>query len=366
MVKRIYFLEEFEGIGLQLASYIFMIKTSFRFLRIQKEIEKAHDFDGYNFYALFKDDWFSSFCGVTGYKGLLYYGCFSKMLGKIKPQKCLYYCENHAWEKALASAKNKINPGIKLFAYQHATVSRMLLNYFNDPLEFKTYDRYPMPLPEKIICNGRLTRKYMEESGYPESMLAVAEAIRYNHLKLASGTQNGDYRNIALVVLSISPQESSSLLSIAYQALKDMPGAIIWVKPHPFLSADKVIKEALIDRAKLSFEIKEGDLAEYLKEARVAIVGESSVALEALASGCHVISVNVPEWINMSPLNGITTDLIKIASSADELRGMVEEILNSRFDRVLNSLSSKKIINDFFYMNSNTNVPEKLLAILEN
>ena len=145
-----------------------------------------------------------------------------------------------------------------------------------------------------------------------------------------------------------------------------IPGAIIWVKPHPFLSADKVIKEALIDRAKLSFEIKEGDLAEYLKEARVAIVGESSVALEALASGCHVISVNVPEWINMSPLNGITTDLIKIASSADELRGMVEEILNSRFDRVLNSLSSKKIINDFFYMNSNTNVPEKLLAILEN
>ena len=364
--KRIYFLEEFGSIGLQLFSFVFMIKESFRFLKIQKEIEKKHDFDGYNFYSLFKDDWFSSFCGVAGYNGLLYYGCFSKMLQKIKPQKCLYYCEMHAWEKALASAKNKIDPSIRLFAYQHATVSRMLLNYFKDPVEFKNHDTYAMPLPEKIICNGPLTFRYMKESGYPESMLAVAEAIRYNHLKLFPDSQNGNCRNIVLIALSISPKESSSLLSVAYQAFKDMPGVIIWVKPHPFLSTDKVLKEALIDRFRFPFEIKEGNLPDYLKEVRIAIVGESSVALEALASGCHVISVNVPEWINMSPLNGIASEFIKIVSSAGELRCMVEKLLNSRFDRKMNLLSTRKIINDFFYLNNNTNAPEKLLEILEN
>ena len=99
---------------------------------------------------------------------------FKSALRKINSRKCLFFCEMHAWEKALVYARNTLGCQMSLFGYQSGTVSRMLLNYFESPVTFSFDGSYPLPLPSKIVCNGVLPHKYMLESGWPKEKILMA------------------------------------------------------------------------------------------------------------------------------------------------------------------------------------------------
>lgn len=362
----IFFLEEFNSVSVQLSSLLTMFKNGLRYLKIEKDVSRMHSFGGYNFYPVFKDDWYSSFVGYTGYKGILYYKAFESLLRKVKASKCLYLCEMHAWEKALISAREIVGCAMPLYGYQSGTVSRMLLNYFNYPNELINDNLYPMPLPEKVICDGRLPYNYMRDSGWPEDRISIAEAIRYNHLNKRMTPKYDRKKNVVLLAFSISSEESSSILNIAYESLRDLNGIEVWMKAHPFLHLKKVLEMSGILERDICFRIKDEPIEELLSEARMVISGQSGVSVQALLYGCQVIIVNVPEWINMSPLKDEESRLITSISSPEELKQAVIKVFGEEYNFEQYAHEAREIIDEYFCLNQHSDIPDKFLTLLRD
>ena len=367
-----YFLDEF----LDFKSLLNIIQTvalsCFKFLMIRKNIPELHFLEGedYNFYPLLKEEWYSSYVGGSAISGIVQYEMFKNMFKKHHfGDTCLYYFENHAWEKAMICARGHVKNNLKLFGYQHSTVTRMLLNYFNHKSETSEEKvSFPLPKPDKIICNGNIPFNYMKESGWPDEFLCIAEAIRYNNIKYVNRIPWVSRKDIFLIVLSICFEESVVLLNTIYEGFmtyNPTNSFSIWIKPHPFLNIKKVLKSSNIDLENTSFEIKEDSIENLLPIAKAVLVGgDSGVSVEALAFGCKVISLNTPERINMSSLRNMQSDCVVFTSSSKELIYIVNKQLFKLFDNNSSYKEMESIVHNFFYLNTNIAKPEKLLKCI--
>ena len=336
-----------------------------RFKKIERVLPDYHYFDQKApIYPILRKDWCRSFYGSSCVHGLLSLEAFKNMFKKLEGiRKGVYYCEMHAWEKALLAAKKMYANEMELFAYQHAAVSRMLLNYFNHPSELQEDNsKYAMPRPDKIACDGEITHGYFKESGWREDELTVVEAIRYSHLRDIVQCETKVKDNVILVAFSISIQESAAILNTVYEGLRDTTDIKVWLKPHPFLRMDLVFKKSGISPGDVQFEIRGGQIERLLPDVKGVIISESGVALEALAYGCKIISINLPDMINMSPLRGIQSSWIRHVNSADELREAVNELV--REDKENNREDIKELINQFFYFGKTSAKPERFLELL--
>jgi len=356
--------EEFSSLSLQISSFLRMLVFGLRFIRLERRIAACHEINGYNFYLLMRDDWYASFTGRIGYDGIMYYGMFKELLRRVKADRCLYYCEMHAWEKALAAARNAVSPDMRLLGYQHSTVPKMLLNYFFAPEELRGDVSYPLPLPDMLACNGFLHQSYMKESGWPEERLPIVEAIRFYHLKKHIGKEWKKSGNVVIVILSISIESSCALLNIIYEALQGVENVEIWLKPHPFLNLKEALALSEMHVTTGRFKIKDGSIEDLLIDARVAVVGDSSVAVEALAFGCSVITVSTPEMVNTSPLRGMTNRMISNVESPGELREKILSILNAPADIAPSASETADMLHNFFFLGSEDNIPKQFLKLL--
>lgn len=361
----VFFLEEFNSVFAQARALFIMLRSGFRYLKLEKDIRELHDFGNYNFYPLFREDWRLSFMNHIGYEGILHYNSFRSLLKQSKAKRCLHLCEMQAWEKSLEAAKKSLRSNMSLFAYQHGAMPKMYLSYFNHPNEMKMNGVYAWRGPDKIICNGQIPYSYLKESGWPLDRIELAEAIRYNHLKGFLKSSLPHKKNIILLVLSLNLRESSSLLTVTWEAFKDFKNTEIWLRPHPFMRIDKVFELSKIPKESLLFSIKNEPLEGLLREARIVIVGESSVSFEALAQGCEVLIVNTCEWINMSPLRDIKSGAVIYINSILDLRNKVNDIFQKPYNREYFFQEAKKVIGQCFYLNENTDVPERFLEVLE-
>ncbi|MFC1951672.1 TIGR04326 family surface carbohydrate biosynthesis protein [Chloroflexota bacterium] len=345
--------------------FIGLLWSLIRFKKIERELPDYHYFnENVSVYSIFREDWYQSFCGVINVQGFLYLEAFKNMFKKLGGiRKGVYYCEMHAWEKALLAAKKRYAAEMELFGYQHSTVSRMLLNHFNHPSELqKSNSKYSMPKPDKIACDGEISRNYFRESGWREDELTVVEAIRYGHLRDITPHERKLKDNVILVVLSINVEESIAILNMAYEGLKEATNIKVWLKPHPFLAIDLVLKKSGISLSDVQFEIKKGQIEKLLPDVNGLIIGESTVALEALAYGCRIITLNLPDMVNMSPLRGIQSNLVKYVGSAAQLQKVANELIKESEED--NSREVKELINQFFYFNKASAKPEKFLELL--
>lgn len=360
----LWFLEEFVSVGAQVRAILKIMLTGLRFMTIQKRIAYAHRISDYNFYDILRDEWYASFVGADGYSGLLHYYAFSSLFRRFEIKTCLYYCEMLGWEKALASARNVTRNLSRLLGYQHATVSRMLLNYFNDPSEIEDKKPFSLPIPDRIICNGRLPYRYMRESGWPEKKLSIAEAIRYTHLKYCKTRERNKHDNVVTVVFSISCLESSAILNHIYQSLIGLDGVKVKLRPHPFLPLHQILNLCGIERSAIPFQIDEKPLNESLSETKILIAGESGISVQALAFGCELILVNIPEYVNMSPLRGVEDRVATVTNSSEELKRAIKDARD--YTDISEEKRNRKcrILNEFFYFNEMSDVPTKLLELV--
>lgn len=359
----IFFPEEFASVTIQAKAFLTILISGLKFLKLERHISKAHTFGGYNFYPILKDEWYSSFVGVDGYNGLLSYFLFKALLKKLDARKCLYYCEMLSWEKALVCARNAVKKEMPLLCYQHATVSKMLLNYFNDPNEINDNERHGLPLPDKIICNSLTTYNYMRESGWPEERLAVVEAIRYSYLKKYITRIWQKDKNIIVLAFSLDQEETRSILSLTKDALRGMEDIEIWVKPHPFSRLSEILKSSGLPNG--AFQIKEESLEELLPRAKIVIAGESSASIEALAFGCVVLILDLPDKINMSPLRHLKLEMVKRIDSSDGLKKSVSDLIRNEALLPQAKIESDRVVNDYFYLNERSDLPEKFLELLK-
>lgn len=313
----------------------------------------GHDAWGLPFFPVLADDWCASLCGAVGYLGCLYYRAFARMVARTRAHACVYPCEMHAWERALAAARDTaeraaaIAPGrlLPLLGYQSGTVSPMLLNYFHDPRETAGEGAYPMPRPEIVAVDGEHPRRGLAGSGWGDR-LRVVEALR--HADLARATPPPAKKDAVLLAFSIDPGEAGTLLGLAQRALGRGCSAELWMRPHPLLKLADVRAAAGLRESEVGFEPTLGPLAEVLSDARVVIVSESSVAIEALAYGCDVVVAARPEFIDMSPLAESECPSVHHVSSSAELAESVAGILATPYDPAERASLARPIIDDFF------------------
>jgi len=365
LIKNNYFfsyIDEFLTFFSFLKVFFNSIRFCRRFKKIERQLPAGHLFNkDLQVYSIFSEDWNNSFCGRICIENLLYLEAFKNMYKRLNNVDIgIYFYENHAWEKAMISAKNHTGSGIKMLAYQHSTFPRFLLNYFNHPSEIKDKKNYSIPKPDMILCNGNIPYCYFKESGWEDENLSIVEAIRFDYLTKILNRKWDGKKNILLVAFSISIEESSALLTIVHDALKNEKNLTVWLKPHPFLSFKSVLDKTgtLIND---HFIIKNDPLEDLLPNVKGVIINESSAAIEALAYGCRIYSINMPEMVNMSQLRNIRSNLVKIVNSPDELRTSIRELVET-IEKV-DYEESNNLVHRFFYFNTESK-PEKFLKIV--
>lgn len=274
--------------------------------------------------------WIKSFCGWNGLESLLYLDLFKRM-GRYFPSatRCIYVSEMHAWEKALNTASKKIGWRAKTIGFQHAAISKN--HYFYSPLPEEIVQhgrRTDFPLPDVMAANGKVPYDQLFSSSFPR--LVQMEAVRQLSMAAVLKDQSVSKESPPVLVLvgSYSFQESCSLLNLLVGAWEDTPPCQVWFKPHPSMDWDRTLKQCKIPWPQEYWEIRFDPIQLLFKKSSVVVVGESSLAIEALAYGCTVVSPALNDVAFMSPLDGHEAFYEKIYSPMD-LQKIVARVLKT-------------------------------------
>lgn len=266
---------------------------------------------------------------------------------------CTY--ESNPWERVCFFYLKKYSPSTKIIGYQHAVVTRASANMFPVKEELSV-----MPMPDKIVTVGEVTKKIMENYGsYPENIIMPACALRHEYiyrLKKKDFIKN----NTILVILEGVP-ECYKLANFVFNALKDSTYHII-IRTHPGRSFD-MIKDGLcfdINNNK-NFSLSKSPLVkDDLMLTDVVIYWGSTVSLEALMIGIPVIHVNLNDFISVDPLFDCTF-LKWTVKKETELLSVVSEIYNmSKEDYIAAYDKAKHYIERYFYRVNDENLSKFL------
>lgn len=276
---------------------------------------------------ILKSLWRLSFCGIIGFEGITYSFLYKRVFSELPDMSnCIYYCEMHAWEKALNAAKEKEKPNTRTIGFQHSFVSRNHLFYFYDQTEArKRLKVSDLPLPDVLACNGEFNYSLMQESTYPG--LTRVEAVRQMYLNgilsLPVPPRNG--KSVLLIAGSIDKNESRFLIAFINEAFPRATEFEICFKGHPAMPFEGLFNEVGIDVTEVGYSISRENIAECLKEAQTVLVPSSSVAIEALAFGCEVIVPSFPNTMQMNPLADFEGYYHKV-TTPEELREVMVRI----------------------------------------
>ncbi|NQT49998.1 hypothetical protein HQ571_04850 [Candidatus Kuenenbacteria bacterium] len=267
-----------------------------------------------------------SFIGWPGLEAILHFELFQNVIKKFPAiSKCIYLSEMHPWEVALNLSKNIVNPKLQTIGFQHAAISENYFFYYRHPLEFESItNKYPAP--DIVACNGDIPFQKLLNSAYPR--VEKVEANRYMYLNNYFKNKSPEQKeNIVLVATSTDKKESEELITLAYSTFSKLKNFKIWFKGHPDLPIGKILKQEQIPIDNKFFFHKTNPIDTLLPQTTVLLVGDSSVAIEALAFGCKVIIPVSCNCMFLSPLKGFenlyykiynTNDLTDIAQSLNQ------------------------------------------------
>lgn len=274
---------------------------------------------------LIKYFWQQSFIGAANIRGMIFYLSFKEMLAKIKNLKTsLYYCEMQAWEKAFLMAAKTLAQPLKTLAFQHTVVGRNYYNYFYHPDDTQqSANKLNLPLPDKLIANGKMMYDFLAESQY--SGLCQAEAIRQLYLSNLP-QKNCPTTPILFVGGSCDKTEMIALLTMLHQAYPKAEKFAIWIKASPVMPVEPLFAELHIDLPTTQYKIFHSDVSELLSQVDIALIANTTVAIEAAAMGCPVIVPVFADTLLMNPIVGTQATYFEV-SNVNQLKATIEKLL---------------------------------------
>ncbi|MBF0504269.1 MAG: hypothetical protein HQL14_04105 [Candidatus Omnitrophica bacterium] len=328
--ENLFILEEFLTLKVAIKGFLLWIRqiavSFFLFDKLKNKYLTAGPV-GWQGYPIVQSLWEVSFYGPIAVQGILYSLIFREVFKQISGiRDCLYFCEMHAWEKALNAAKKDINPQIRTIGYQHSSVSNNDLGYFYDRSEtVSTGNPSDMPQPDIFACNGQYLYDLLSQSGY--SNLTQTEAIRYLYLNniFTNRLTTRQGRPLLLVAGSYNRNEARALVMLVSRAFPAADQFDIWFKGHPSMPLEEIFAQMGVDYLKAGFVIKHGNISDYLKDAWGVIVSTSTVAMEALGYGCEIIIPVFPDAMLMNPLADFEHYYHNV-TTPQELRHVMEKI----------------------------------------
>ncbi|MBI5077285.1 hypothetical protein HZB94_02805 [Candidatus Falkowbacteria bacterium] len=321
-----YLLEQFLTIAGVLRVCRQWASLAHRYLRVKTKLnaEITRLFGQNDYSVIIKKMNDRSFVGWQGLESLIYLELFCNAFKRLPLSgKCLHFAEMHTWEIALNAAKRMFVPTMETIGYVHTSVSSNYFFYFRDQVEISK-NKYDYPVDDVVAANGGITASLLRQSYYPRVEEIEATRFLYLNEKLRQILPPKD--NLIVVATSASRAETEEIISLVKSAFYGTNSFKIWFKGHPTLPLDGVFKKLEIESIENNFCIRQRPINELLQNAKILIVGDSAVALEALALGCYVVIPVLSAWMFMSPLKGHEEFYAK-TYSVDELREKINELV---------------------------------------
>ncbi|MEW6530055.1 MAG: hypothetical protein AB1473_04405 [Thermodesulfobacteriota bacterium] len=256
------------------------------------------------------------------------------------PRVVIIPFENQPWEKAFRVGAREFLTDTRILSYMHGPFAPLWL-----PLSMSGHDASRKLISGPIIVPGPVWARLMAEQGYPQEQVQVGPAFRFSHLF----THKDDVRHFEstgirdrasiLVAGSHSAQDTLELLCKVFEALGDFRGMEVVIKFHPDIGEtrgrellDSVVALLGRERVPRHFTVIDRPIGELLQSAAVLIDMGTSVSLEALALGVHVVHVQPDLWFDMDTLGHFPEANIQGRSPRD-IRQAVETLLREDLNK---------------------------------
>jgi surface carbohydrate biosynthesis protein (TIGR04326 family) len=231
------------------------------------------------------------FLGARALQAFLLHEAFDRALEPpARVARVIYCAEFQPWEAALCAAAAA--RGIPAIGFQHTTIPPNLYNYQRDRREF---DAPPaeggMPLPRVVAANGDRPAALLAALGLPG--VRQVEAVRHAAVRDLPPRRTAGPRTSIVLIGSIDPAETAAMLELAAAARPLLPEPQYVFRPHPLGRRDAV----------QGWTCTSEPVADLLRSAAAAIVPSSSVAVEALATGCPIVQPIFADAIATGPLD---------------------------------------------------------------
>jgi surface carbohydrate biosynthesis protein (TIGR04326 family) len=268
--------------------------------------------------------------GVVAMQNILNLNLFEVSLACIPKQTFgIYLQENQGWEFGLI-AKWRANGHGHLVGTPHSTVRYWDLRYFFDPRSYLRKDKFDMPIPDSVACNGRAMIDTYINGGYPTNYLVEVEALRYLYLEKYDNSKFS-YKNklnsaICLLVLGEYLNENTNKqIQLLVDAMPLIPVPIeITVKPHPNCPIDPA------NYPSINIKISSDTIENLLFQCDIAYSSAVTTAsVDAYCFGLPVVSIIYPDTLNLSPLRGYP-DVQFVRTPVELATALLTDFHNSR------------------------------------
>lgn len=356
--ERLTVLQEFFTFNIFLQSVYWWARQAFTSVRLLKKIPPkalTQILTSEAGLPIIKELWHHSFVGSASIRGIIFYLTYSQAFKAIPNIKqCLYYCEMQAWEKALIMAKNAVQPKAHAMAFQHTVVPRNFFHYFYHPKDTKQNQIVTdFPVPELLIANGNQPFKFLAQSEFPN--LKQAEAIRQLYINNQKHIRSGTARSILFVAGSYDRQETQSLLSLLYCAFPQADDFEIWIKASPINPVQPLFDALNVNLANTKYKICNEDVSKILPQVNVALVANTTVAIEAAAASLPVIIPILADTMLMNPILDTDATFYTIRN-AHELRTQVIKLMKTCPENL-----NGNFINQYWNLDPNLTLWNKIL-----
>lgn len=280
-------------------------------------------FKGIEVSEIIIDDFRKDWAGTRMASSLLRYEVVKRWKNAGIPINAFIHTyENHVWEKAYCMALRESYPPTKIIGYQHATVSKMLLNYF-----FSKDELPVLPFPDKVITNGKYIEKLFKESGYDPEKVICGGAIRYEKVtkKKKAAAKKDILHPVILVTSSIDKNETVELVWKSLKAFEQMNGYKIVFKFHPAMPQLNIARD--IGTLPGHFTISDKPVGELLLESDVLLYTSSATCIEALSLGVPVLHIKSDFIIDRDNLSDFPFSIRQSAKNKDDIVRMTKQIL---------------------------------------
>ena len=295
------------------------IKVVIQCIRCKINIKERVDFDGFDVSGVIQAEIDREFSGRGLFKTVLCQFYVKRLLEMIDVNTFTTTYENRPWEKIYFLALKKWSGRTNIIGYQHSPLFEASIDMI-----IGKYEKDIIPMPDKVITNGRISKDFLERYGnYDPSRVIAGCALRYD------GSFNGELMhrlrsNKILVVLGARAVE---LVHFVQRALmKDEKYKVIF-RAHPALPWRYIKAHLRCDINSCgSFSVSDNtSVGMDLETADIVVYDASSIAIEALRMGIPVIHVELNGLLSFDPLVGFS-DFKWTVRSAKDCKGAIRNI----------------------------------------
>jgi len=279
----------------------------------------------------------------------LSYLAVRKLLKNVKVEQFFNLFENYAWEKVTTIAVRENSTKISLKAFQHAQVALSSTKLFLG----KEESRY-VPLPDKIITLGRITRDFLvKEKNYPAHITVPGCALRHGY-HIAGDPVRRKNRN-RILVFGWTFERSIEMLNFLFMSEINQYKYTITVSTHPNHPLDKLIPH-LNFKYNDNFQMSNKSLQDNFEDSDIVVYSGSTTCLDALAYGLPVINVEFNDFISPDPLFCFNEFKWTVAKP-EEFEPAIESIIKLSDDEYSSrQAEGLEFVSNYFYAVNETNV----------